>query len=221
MTAEMLSGINITKRFGDRTLLDEVTVQVAAGEILCVMGPSGAGKSTLLRIIAGLEKADLATVRVGGNDVTALAPHRRGIGFVFQDLALFPHLDVAGNIGFGLRMHRTPRAQRAQRIRELLELVDLPGIETRSIETLSGGEQQRVALARALAADPVALLLDEPFGALDSALKERLGSELRRIVAATGIAALHVTHDPQEASEVGDRIFRLPSLGPVPPAPTH
>ena len=221
MTAEMLSGINITKRFGDRTLLDEVTVQVAAGEILCVMGPSGAGKSTLLRIIAGLEKADLATVRVGGNDVTALAPHRRGIGFVFQDLALFPHLDVAGNIGFGLRMHRTPRAQRAQRIRELLELVDLPGIETRSIETLSGGEQQRVALARALAADPVALLLDEPFGALDSALKERLGSELRRIVAATGIAALHVTHDPHEASEVGDRIFHLPSLGPVPPAPTH
>ena len=204
-----LAAIAITKRFGTRTVLEDVTVRVEAGEIVCLMGPSGVGKSTLLRIIAGLELADHGTIALDGTDVTTRPPHRRGIGFVFQDLALFPHLDVAGNIGFGLRMHGVARTARSPRIRELLELVDLAGTETRAVGSLSGGEQQRVALARALAAHPGALLLDEPFGALDSTLKARLGSELRRIVHTTGIAALHVTHDADEGAAIGDRMIKL------------
>ena len=171
-----------------------------------MLGPSGSGKSTLLRVIAGLQQPDSGRVWLDGDDITAVPPHRRGIGLVFQEHALFHHRDVQGNVAFGLRMRGDPRSQIEARVRELLALVGLTGYEQRAVATLSGGEQQRVALARALAPEPRVLLLDEPLGSLDRRLRDRLLEDLETLFERISLTALYVTHDQAEAFALGDRI---------------
>lgn len=202
----MLEVRGVVVVFGDRTVLDHVDLDVADGEVVALQGPSGAGKSTLLRVIAGLLVPQAGTVRSGGVDITELPPHRRGIGMVFQDEQLFPHRDVGQNVEFGLRMQHRPKAERAARVAELLELVGLPGVERRSVTSLSGGEAKRVALARSLAPAPPVLLLDEPLTGLDRELHDRLADDLARVLRATGTSALMVTHNAAEAARVADRI---------------
>lgn len=205
----MLKIVNIHKTYEGRPLLTDVSFSVARGETVCLLGPSGSGKSTLLRIIAGLEEAEKGRVYWEGEDITPTPPHRRRMGMVFQDYALFPHLTVAENVAFGLRMQGwSPQEQRA-RVRAVLELVRLTGFEARRVTDLSGGEQQRVALARALAPRPHVLMLDEPLGALDRALREELLEELRAILRASDVAAIYVTHDQEEAAAIADRILIL------------
>ena len=199
----------VEKRFGDALVLDGVDLDVADGETLALLGPSGSGKSTLLRIVAGLERPDAGVVRIGGEDVGGVAAHRRGVGFVFQDQALFPHLHVGGNVGFGLRMQGVADGERRRAVAEALEMVGLPGCEPRDPATLSGGEVQRVALARALAPRPRILLLDEPLAALDQLLRERLLVELRSLFDAVGVTVVAVTHDPTEAAALGRRVAVL------------
>lgn len=195
-----------TVRFGVTVALDHVDLAVADGEVVAVLGPSGSGKSTMLRAVAGLQRLDSGRVRLDGRDVTGVPPHRRGVGLMFQDHALFPHQDVARNVAFGLRMQGRPRREVEQRVSDLLELVDLPGFGPRSITTLSGGEQQRVALARALAPEPAVLLLDEPLGALDRTLREHLLAELRSLFTRLGLTVVAVTHDQGEAFSLADRV---------------
>lgn len=207
MTA--LSINDVTVRFGDRTVVDGVTFDVDSAEIVVVMGPSGSGKSTLLRAIAGLEPMASGTVRLGGIDASTLPPHRRNIGFVFQDLALFPHLNVGENIAYGLRRQGVKSAARRARVHELLTLIGLEDAAERNVQTLSGGEQQRVAVARALAPSPSLLLLDEPLSALDADRKLSIADEIVRVIRTTGTAALYVTHDLDEATRIGSRILRL------------
>ena len=202
----------ITVVRGGRAILDRISLDVAAREIVCLTGPSGSGKTTLLRVVAGLTEPDAGTVAFDGVVLGDTPAHRRGFGMVFQDHALFPHRDVAGNVGFGLRMQRASRGAIAARVAELLELVGLAGAERRSVTTLSGGEQQRVALARALAPRPLLLLLDEPLASLDRELRDRLAGELARILREVGIAAIHVTHDRAEAAAIGDRTVELAEL---------
>lgn len=199
----------VHKDFGGRPVLDGVDLHVADGTTLSLLGPSGSGKSTLLRIVAGLEHPDRGYVLLGGDDVTGAPAHRRGVGVVFQDQALFPHLDVAGNVGFGLRMAGVDRTGRARRVGEVLDLVGLPGYERRDPATLSGGEAQRVALARALAPQPAVVLLDEPLAALDQLLREHLLVELRAMFDELAVTVVAVTHDPTEAAALGDRIAVL------------
>jgi thiamine transport system ATP-binding protein len=198
-----------TVRFGGVAALERVTLEVDEGEVLAVLGPSGSGKSTLLRVVAGLQRPDAGRVLLAGRDATSVPPHRRGVGVVFQDQALFDHRDVRGNVAFGLRMQGAPREEIARRVTELLELVGLAGFERRSLATLSGGERQRVALARALAPEPRVLLLDEPLGSLDRPLRERLLGDLERIFDTLGVTALYVTHDLAEAFALGDRVAVL------------
>ncbi|MGV8979135.1 MAG: ABC transporter ATP-binding protein [Cellulomonas sp.] len=188
------------------TAVDDVTLDIAPGEVLALLGPSGCGKSSLLRAVAGLEPAAAGTVAWDGDDLAGVPVHRRGFGLMFQDGQLFPHRDVAGNVEFGLRMAGLDRTARAARVGELLAVVGLAGYERRPVATLSGGEQQRVALARSLAPSPRLLLLDEPLSALDRALRERLAEDLRAALMATGTTALLVTHDHDEAFAVADRI---------------
>ena len=195
----------LTIPFDDVTAVDDVSFELGAGERLAVLGPSGCGKSTLLRAIAGLE-AGRGTVSVDGTDITATPPDQRPVGMMFQDHALFPHRTVEQNVAFGLRMAGDAVDHRARRVRELLALVGLEDFGGRSIATLSGGEAQRVALARALAPGPTVLLLDEPLGSLDRHLRERLIDELPDVLRATGTAAIHVTHDHDEAFAIGDRL---------------
>ncbi len=205
----MLEVVNVHKTYEGQPLLEGVSFTVARGETVCLLGPSGSGKSTLLRIIAGLEEAEEGRVYWEGEDITAVPPHRRRMGMVFQDYALFPHLTVAENVAFGLRMQGWPPRDRQARVREVLDLVRLTGFEGRRVTDLSGGEQQRVALARALAPRPHVLMLDEPLGALDRALREELLEELRGILRASDVAAIYVTHDQEEAAAVADRILIL------------
>lgn len=205
MSASLVAD-GLTVSFDGQVALDRVDLAVAAGEVVAVLGPSGSGKSTLLRAIAGLQSLHAGRVELGGRDITGVPPHRRGVGLMFQDHALFPHRNVAGNVGFGLRMQGRPAGEVASRVERLLELVDLPGYGTRGIQTLSGGEQQRVALARALAPEPAVLLLDEPFGALDRSLRERLVVELRSLFMRLGLTVLAVTHDQAEAFALADRV---------------
>ena len=197
---------DISMTFGSERVLDGVGLEVATGERFAIMGPSGAGKSTLLRIIAGLEPSATGTVEVDGRDVTGLPPHERSVGLMFQDLALFPHLTVDENVGFGLRMAGQPAARRNPRVEELLDIVDLPDHADRPITALSGGERQRVALARTLAPEPSVILFDEPLGSLDQALKDDLLTQMRSIVEGLGTTALYVTHDRTEAEGFAARM---------------
>ena len=191
------------------SILDDVSVDVGAGERLALLGPSGSGKSTALRVAAGLQRPAAGRVLLDGADVTRVPPHRRGIGLVFQDAALFPHRDVAGNVGFGPRVAHLPQAERDARVAEALDLVGLAGTERRDVTTLSGGEAQRVALARALAPRPGVLLLDEPLGALDGPLRQRLQDDLRELFERLALTVVHVTHDVGEAFALGDRVAVL------------
>ncbi len=205
----MLEVINLHKSYGGAPLLSGVSFTVAADETICLLGPSGSGKSTLLRIIAGLESPEQGSVRWEGQELASIPAHRRGFGLVFQDYALFPHMNVIENVAFGLKMLDLPREEIELRVTSVLEKVNLSGFESRRVTELSGGEQQRVALARALAPKPHLLMLDEPLGAMDRNLRERLMEELRQILHASHIPAAYVTHDQEEAFTVADRILLL------------
>jgi ABC-type Fe3+/spermidine/putrescine transport system ATPase subunit len=199
----------LSKRFGALTVLDRLALEIEEGETLVLLGPSGSGKTTLLRLLAGFEVPDGGAIRLEGRDVTRLPPERRNFGMVFQHYALFPHLSVAENVAFGLESRRVPKADRERRVAEVLDLVDLGGFESRRIHQISGGQQQRVALARALAPEPRVLLLDEPLSNLDPALRERTRHELRGAIRRVGITAVWVTHEQEEAFDVGDRVAVL------------
>jgi thiamine transport system ATP-binding protein len=203
----------IAVALGGEPVLGGVDLQVGPTESVALLGPSGIGKSTLLRVIAGLIRPDAGSVSWDGADLVAVPAHRRRIGLVFQDAVLFPHRDVAGNVAYGLEAAGVAATERRSEVARLLGLVDLAGYEDRDVHTLSGGQAQRVALARALAPRPRLLLLDEPFGALDRDLRERLGAEVRDLLRAQGIPAVHVTHDEQEAALVADRVVTL-AAGP-------
>ncbi len=205
----MLAVRDIWKQYEGMPLLCGVSFHVASGETICLLGPSGSGKSTLLRIIAGLESPEQGQVTWNGEDIAALPPHQRNFGLVFQDYALFPHLTVAENVAFGLRMRKLPRSEIEQLTAEALRQVNLVGFERRRVTTLSGGEQQRVALARALAPRPRLLMFDEPLGALDRALRAELLEELRHLLRASHIPAIYVTHDQEEAFAIADRVLLL------------
>lgn len=202
----MLRLERVSVSFDGTEVLRSADLEVAEGERVAVLGPSGSGKSTLLRVTAGLQRPDGGRVLLGGRDLAGVPPHRRGIGLMHQEGALFPHRDVGGNVSFGLRMRGTPRAERERRTRELLRLVGLAGFERRPLEELSGGERQRVGLARALAPEPRLLLLDEPLGSLDRPLRERLVHELRELFDRLDLTVVHVTHDVGEAFALGDRV---------------
>ena len=197
----------VTKRFGDVTAVDGVSLEIRRGELFALLGPSGCGKTTLLRVIGGLEAPTTGTVRIDGSDVTRIAPHLRPAHMVFQQYALFPHLSVADNVAFGLRYKRDlPRAAHAARVGEALALVRLAGLEKRFPHQLSGGQRQRVALARALVLEPQVLLLDEPLAALDPHLREEVQVELKHLQRTLGITFLFVTHDREEALGMSDRV---------------
>ncbi|MEO0562897.1 MAG: ABC transporter ATP-binding protein [Chloroflexota bacterium] len=202
----MLQVSNIQKAFDGKPVLKDINMTVANGEIVCLLGESGSGKTTLLRVITGLESADSGIVSLLGKPLDCVPVHKRGFGLMFQDFALFPHMTVAQNISYGLRMGGASKAEQANRTVEMLDLVDLSGFGNRAVDALSGGERQRVALARSLAPQPRLLLLDEPLGALDAALRVRLLADLRRIIKALGLTAIYVTHDQSEAFAVADRI---------------
>jgi putative spermidine/putrescine transport system ATP-binding protein len=196
------------KTFADGTrALDPATLDIARGETLVLLGPSGCGKTTMLRIIAGLELPDPGgRILFDGKDVTSVPIERRNVGMVFQSYALFPNMTVADNIAYGLKIRGVASDERAARVAELVALTNITGLENRRIDQLSGGQRQRVALARAVAVRPGILLLDEPLTALDAALRDRLRSELNRLLRALGITTIYVTHDQAEAMELGDRI---------------
>lgn len=202
----MLRLDGLSKRFDGTVALDGVDLTVRTGEILAVLGPSGCGKSTLLRVVAGLEAPDTGRVLWNGEDMAEVPAHRRRFGLMFQSYALFPHKSVAENVAFGPRMEGWDRARIDARVANVLEWVGMEGFGDRAIEGLSGGEQQRVALARTLAPDPRLVMLDEPLGALDRALRERLVGEIRTILAGQGATAIYVTHDHAEAAAVADRV---------------
>ncbi len=197
------------KAYPDGWMLTDVSFTVERGELVCLLGPSGCGKTTLLRLIAGLERPDQGQVLVNGEDMTAVPPHRRGFGLMFQEYALFPHQDVLGNVVFGLRMQNWDREAAAERVAQVLELVGLSGFEHRDVSQLSGGERQRVALARSLAPEPRLLMLDEPLGALDRTLRERLLEELPAILRRADVTAITVTHDQEEAFALADQVILM------------
>lgn len=204
---EGLSVVDARIDYEGHTLLHNVSFTVAPAQIIALLGPSGSGKSSLLRCIAGVQRVDSGSIRWDGQDITGVPAHRRDIGLVFQDALLFPHLDVAGNIAFGLRRHGLGRSEITARVDRLLDMIGLAGFADHSITTLSGGEAQRVALARALAPRPRLLLLDEPFAALDRQLRERLVTDVRGLLRELGTPAIHVTHDHEEAARIADRVL--------------
>src|SRR5215208_3294665 len=213
-----IDAVDLTKRFDDFVALKSVGLSVAQGELLALLGPSGSGKTTLLRIISGLDFPDAGDVRIDGRSVLHVNARDRGIGFVFQHYALFRHMNVFDNVAFGLTVR--PRSQRASReeiarqVRELLHLVQIERLAHRFPSELSGGQRQRVALARALAIEPKVLLLDEPFGALDTKVRRELRRWLRRLNEEMGMTSIFVTHDQEEAMEMADRIVVM-SLGHI------
>jgi iron(III) transport system ATP-binding protein len=214
----MLTLDALTRRFGDTVAVDAVSLDVAEGEFLTLLGPSGCGKTTTLRMIAGFEHPTSGRVTIAGRDVTALKPQKRDVGMVFQNYALFPHLNVWDNVEFGLRSRGVSRADAKPKVERALALVEMEGYGQRKVQALSGGQQQRVALARALAPEPPLLLLDEPLSNLDAALRERTRTELRAILKRLGMTAVFVTHDQEEAFALSDRIAvmnrgRLQQLG--------
>jgi len=202
----LLSLQNISRNFGTTRAVADVSLDVAQGEFFGLLGPSGCGKTTTLRMIAGLEQPDSGSIHFQDKDITSLPPERRGFGMVFQNYALFPHLNVFENVAFGLRARHAPKTEISDRVRSALELVQLPGYEKRAIDELSGGQQQRVAIARAIAIEPVLLLFDEPLSNLDVSLREETRGELRELVTRLGLTAVYVTHDQEEAFALCDRI---------------
>ncbi len=206
---ETISAETLVKSFGRIVALDRVSLVIEAGELFFLLGPSGCGKSTLLRCIAGLETADSGLIRFGGRDVSQLPPHKRETALVFQSYALWPHLNVAQNIAFGLEERRVPKAEIKRRVEEALEKVQLAGFGPRAIEQMSGGQQQRVALARALVVKPKCLLLDEPLSNLDAQLRLEMRHEIRSLVKSHGLTAIYVTHDQEEALVMADRMAIL------------
>ena len=203
----LLSVSDLYKAFEGVPAVDGVSFSADPGELLCLLGPSGCGKTTLLRMLAGLEEPDAGTISFDDRPIDNLAPQQRGFGLMFQDLALFPHMDVFGNVAFGLRMQKLPMAQVRARVQELLDLVEMGGYAHRKVHELSGGERQRVALARSLAPAPRLLMLDEPLGSLDRALRDSLQSQVRRILKEVGVTSIYVTHDRDEAFTMADRLF--------------
>jgi ABC-type Fe3+/spermidine/putrescine transport system ATPase subunit len=205
----MLELKEIYKTYEGNPLLKGISFTVAQGETLCLLGASGSGKSTLLHIIAGMEEPESGEVLWAGNDLGDVPAYQRQFGLVFQDYALFPHLNVAANVAFGLQMRSVGAQQIEQRVGEALQMVGLADFAARRVTDLSGGEQQRIALARALVLRPRLLMLDEPLGALDRTLRDRLMGELREILKTSRIPAIYVTHDQEEAFVVGDRVILL------------
>jgi putative spermidine/putrescine transport system ATP-binding protein len=196
----------VSKRFGATTVLDRIDLTIRRGELVTLLGPSGCGKTTLLRAIAGLAQPDQGQVELAGRDITLVPPHRRNVGVVFQSYALFPHLTVAGNVAFGLKVRGRPRAEIDAAVERALSLVKLAHLAKRRISALSGGQQQRVALARAIAVEPDVLLFDEALSALDRKLREEMQVELRRLLQNVGATAIFVTHDQDEALTMSDRV---------------
>jgi spermidine/putrescine ABC transporter ATP-binding subunit len=210
----------VTKRFGGVEAVSNVSLEVRAGEFVSLLGPSGCGKTTTLRMIAGFEVPDEGDILLGTESIVDVPPYRRDTSMVFQDYALFPHRTVAQNIGFGLRMRRTPRREIDRKVEAMLEVLGLSGMGDRKPNELSGGQRQRVALGRALVVDPAVLLLDEPLGALDLQLRKQMQLELKRIHREFGITFIYVTHDQEEAITMSDRIAvmqggRVEQFGPV------
>jgi putative spermidine/putrescine transport system ATP-binding protein len=206
MAAEFLRIDKLVKAFGTNQVVKGVDVSFNQGEFVTLLGPSGCGKTTILRMIAGFEKPTSGSITVDGHDITTLAPNKRQIGMVFQAYALFPNMNVADNVGFGLKIANVPRAQREARVEEMLKLIGLTGYGKRFPFELSGGQQQRVALARALAPSPRMLLLDEPLSALDAKIRVSLREQIREIQRELGITTVFVTHDQEEALSISDRI---------------
>ena len=202
-----LQGVRL--RYGELVAVDGVNLHIEPGELCCLLGPSGCGKSTTLRIIAGLEHPDSGTVSINGHDVTSLPARSRGLGLVFQNYALFPHMTVFDNVAYGLRCHKIPKDRTRNEVLEALQMVRLDGYENRFPHELSGGEQQRVALARCLVIQPQALLLDEPFSNLDARLRILLRDELLKLQRSLGLTTIFVTHDQEEAMTLADRIVLM------------
>jgi sulfate transport system ATP-binding protein len=196
----------VTKSFGSYVAVDDVSLAIASGSLTALLGPSGSGKSTLLRIIAGLERPDVGSVSIHGDDATGLPPQERGVGFVFQHYAAFKHMTVRDNVGFAMKIRKRPKPEIRAKVDELLKLVQLDGLADRYPSQLSGGQRQRMALARALAAEPRVLLLDEPFGALDARVRKELRTWLRKLHEEVPVTTVLVTHDQEEAMEVADRV---------------
>jgi putative spermidine/putrescine transport system ATP-binding protein/mannopine transport system ATP-binding protein len=197
---------DLYKSFGPVKAVDGVTLEIGAGEFVALLGPSGSGKTTILMTIAGFETPDSGEIRAGGHDITSVRPHKRDLGMVFQGYALFPHMNVAENIAFPLRMRGVPKHERGDRVAAALALVRLEGYGARRTHQLSGGQQQRVALARAVVYDPPVLLMDEPLGALDKKLREEMQLEIKHIQQQLGTTVIYVTHDQAEALTMADRI---------------
>lgn len=202
----LLSLKTLSKLYGAVRAVNDVSLTVEQGEFFGLLGPSGCGKTTTLRMIAGLEKPDSGSIHFENADITSLPPERRGFGMVFQNYALFPHLNVFENVAFGLRARHKNKADIGERVHSALELVQLPGYDKRRIDELSGGQQQRVAIARAIAIEPVLLLFDEPLSNLDVSLRESTRSELRELVKRLNLTAVYVTHDQEEAYALCDQI---------------
>ncbi len=199
----------ISKRFGPTVTADDLSLEVRRGEFFTFLGPSGSGKSTILRMVAGLEWPDSGRIEIEGRDVSNVPPWGRNLGMMFQQYAIFPHMTVAENVGYGLKVRSVAEATRHARVAEMLQLVGLAGMEGKNATLLSGGEQQRVALARALAPGPKMLLLDEPLSALDERIRRAMQVELKRVHAETGTTFLYVTHDQEEALTMSDRVAIL------------
>ena len=197
---------NLTKAFGDVKAVDGVSLDIQSGEFITLLGPSGSGKTTVLRMIAGFERPDSGTISLNGREITDLPPYERDVNTVFQDYALFPHMDVISNIEYGLRVKKVEKSERRRKAMEALAQVRLSGFEERRPHQLSGGQRQRVALARALVNRPSVLLLDEPLGALDLKLREQMQIELKELQREVGITFIFVTHDQEEALTMSDRI---------------
>ena len=199
---------DINKKYGSYQASDNINFGIEKGRLIGLLGPSGSGKTTILRMIAGLENPDSGEIRIDGRVVNRIAPSERGIGFVFQNYALFRYMTVYDNIAFGLKVRKESKKYIKERVREMIKLIGLEGLEKRYPSQLSGGQRQRVAFARALAPNPQLLLLDEPFAAIDAKVRQELRSWLREMVEKLGITSIFVTHDQDEAIEVADEIIK-------------